>query len=84
MLCPVFTFLLYNLLNLIPELMQIMVIFCGPQLVKVNTIRGIGAQIVNKDSLSGLILILQSKITNQAQKQLDLFKFKVEIFQVSL
>lgn len=64
--------------------MQIMVIFCGPQLVKVNTVRGIGAQIVNKEGLNGLILILQSKITSQAQRAVDQFQFKVEIFQVSL
>lgn len=57
-------------------------IFVGPQLVKVNTIRGIAAQIVNRESLSGLILILQSRITNQAQKALDDLRFKVEIFQV--
>ncbi|KAL2895890.1 DNA-directed RNA polymerase V subunit 5A [Bienertia sinuspersici] len=62
---------------------KILVIFCGPQLVKVNTIRGIAAQIVNKESLSSLILILQSKITNQAQKAVDLFSFKVEIFQIT-
>lgn len=65
------------------ESKKILVIFCGPQLVKVNTIRGIGAQIVNRESLSGLILVLQSKITNQAQKSVDLFQFKVEIFQIT-
>ncbi|XP_021744582.1 DNA-directed RNA polymerase V subunit 5A-like [Chenopodium quinoa] len=61
----------------------IMVIFCGPQLVKVNSIRGIGAQIVNKEGLNGLILILQSKITSQAQKAVDEYPFKVEIFQIT-
>jgi len=46
--------------------------------------RGISAQIVNRESLNGMILILQNKITSQAQKSVDLFPFKVEIFQVSL
>lgn len=62
--------------------MQMMVVFCGPGIVKVNVIRGILTDIVNKDGLSGLILILQSHVTSQALKALDLFSFKVEIFQV--
>lgn len=57
-------------------------IFAGPGVVKVNTVRSIAAQIVNKDSLTGLILVLQNQMTNQAQKSLDLLPFKVEIFQV--
>ncbi|CAO2822313.1 unnamed protein product [Amaranthus hypochondriacus] len=65
------------------EAKKVLVIFVGPQLVKVNTIRGIAAQIVNRESLSGLILILQSRITNQAQKALDDLRFKVEIFQIT-
>lgn len=59
-----------------------LVIFCGPGIVKVNVIRSLATQIVNKDSLTGLILILQNQITNQALKAVDLFSFKVEIFQV--
>lgn len=65
------------------ESKRILVIFCGPQLVKVNTMRGIAAQIVNKESLNSLILILQSKITNQAQKAVNEFNFKVELFQIT-
>ena len=53
-------------------------------MVKVSVMRGISAQIVNRESLNGMILILQNKITSQAQKSVDLFPFKVEIFQVSL
>ncbi|KAJ8449792.1 LOW QUALITY PROTEIN: hypothetical protein Cgig2_001448 [Carnegiea gigantea] len=41
----------------------ILVVFCGPQLVKVSVMRTIVAQIVNKESLNELILILQNKIT---------------------
>ncbi|KAK9291105.1 hypothetical protein L1049_009292 [Liquidambar formosana] len=62
---------------------KILVIFCGPGLVKVNVIRSIATQIVNKDSLSRLILILQNQITNQALKAVDLFSFKVETFQIT-
>lgn len=64
------------------KILQMLVVFCGPGMVKVNVIRGITSQIINKDSLSGLILILQSHITSQAMKAADLFKFKVEMFQV--
>ncbi|KAK4412881.1 DNA-directed RNA polymerase V subunitA [Sesamum alatum] len=62
---------------------KVLVIFCGPSIVKVNVIRAIATQIVNKDSLSRLILVVQSKITNQALKAVDLFSFKVEIFQIT-
>ena len=62
---------------------QILVIFCGPDVVKVNAIRSVATQIVNKDSLSRLILVLQNHITSQALKAVDLFSFKVEMFQVS-
>lgn len=64
--------------------LQVLVLFCGPQMVKVNVIRGIATQIVNKDTLSRLILVVQNKITSQALKAVDLFSFKVEIFQVNL
>ncbi|CAN1132453.1 DNA-directed RNA polymerase V subunit 5A [Linum perenne] len=60
-----------------------MVIFGGTGVIKVNTVRIISAQIVNRDSLTGLILILQNQITKQAEKALRLFSFKVEIFQIA-
>ncbi|KAK4404794.1 DNA-directed RNA polymerase V subunitA [Sesamum angolense] len=62
---------------------KVLVIFCGSSIVKVNVIRAIATQIVNKDSLSRLILVVQNKITNQALKAVDLFSFKVEIFQIT-
>ncbi|KAI3472257.1 hypothetical protein Pfo_029745 [Paulownia fortunei] len=62
---------------------KVLVLFCGPNIVKVNVIRAIATLIVNKDSLSRLILVLQNKITNQALKAVDLFSFKVEIFQIT-
>ncbi|GFP80832.1 DNA-directed RNA polymerase v subunit 5a [Phtheirospermum japonicum] len=60
-----------------------MVIFCGQSIVKVNVIRAITAMIVNKETLNRLILVVQNKITNQALKAVDLFTFKVEIFQIT-
>ncbi|KAK3218171.1 hypothetical protein Dsin_012141 [Dipteronia sinensis] len=62
---------------------RMLVVFAGPVMVKVNVIRGIATQIANKDTLTGLIIILQSHITNQALKAVDLFKFKVEMFQIT-
>ncbi|PIN18311.1 RNA polymerase, 25-kDa subunit (common to polymerases I, II and III) [Handroanthus impetiginosus] len=62
---------------------KVLVLFCGPIIVKVNVIRAIATQIVNKDSLSRLILVVQNKITNQALKAVELFSFKVEIFQIT-
>lgn len=61
---------------------QVMAVFCGPTMVKVNVIRSIGTQIANKESLTSLILVLQSNITNQAMKAVDIWPFRVEIFQV--
>ncbi|KAL3534561.1 hypothetical protein ACH5RR_003022 [Cinchona calisaya] len=62
---------------------KILVLFCGPNVVKVNVIRAIATQIMNKDTLTRLILVVQNQITSQAMKAVDLFKFKVEIFQIS-
>ncbi|KAG7958829.1 hypothetical protein I3843_10G038400 [Carya illinoinensis] len=64
-------------------LKRILVIFCGPSVVKVHMIRSIAYQIVNKDTLGGLILIVQNHITAQALKAVDLFPFKAEIFQIT-
>ncbi|CAA0812808.1 DNA-directed RNA polymerase V subunit 5A [Striga hermonthica] len=60
-----------------------MVIFCGQTVVKVNVIRGISSMIVNKDSLNRLILVVHNKITTQAMRAVELFPFKVEIFQIT-
>ncbi|XP_022766600.1 DNA-directed RNA polymerase V subunit 5A-like [Durio zibethinus] len=62
---------------------RVLVVFYGPGTVKVSGIRLIAGLITNKESLTGLILILQNHITNQALKALDLFSFKVEIFQIT-
>lgn len=61
-----------------------LVVFYGPGVVKVNGIRLIAGLITSKETLTGLILVVQNHITNQALKALDLFSFKVEIFQVKV
>ncbi|CAI9287699.1 unnamed protein product [Lactuca saligna] len=62
---------------------KILAVFCGTGVVKVNAIRWIATQIMNKESLSRLIIVVQNHITNQAMKAVDLFSFKVEIFQIT-
>lgn len=62
---------------------RVLVYFCNPGPVKVTSIRYISGQIANKDGLSGLILVLQGEMTNQALKALDLFPFKVQVFQIT-
>lgn len=62
---------------------RVLVIFCGTGVVKVTEIRNIAGQIVNRDTLSGLILIVQNHITSQALKAVNLLSFKVEIFQIT-
>lgn len=62
---------------------KVLVIFLGTGVVKVNVIRSLATQIVHKESLNRLILILQSPITSQAQKAVELFSFKVDIFDIT-
>ncbi|XP_050227854.1 DNA-directed RNA polymerase V subunit 5A [Mercurialis annua] len=62
---------------------RMLIMFSGPGVIKVGTVRLIAGQIANKDTLTGLVLILENQITNQALKAMDLFKFKVEMFQIT-
>ncbi|KAF3656625.1 DNA-directed RNA polymerase V subunit 5A [Capsicum baccatum] len=62
---------------------KVLVIFCGPNTVKLNAIRAILTQIMNKESLSRLILVIQSQMTSQAMKAVENMSFKVEIFQIT-
>ncbi|KAI3682347.1 hypothetical protein L1987_82275 [Smallanthus sonchifolius] len=62
---------------------KVLAVYCGTGIVKVNAIRWIATQIMNKESLSHLIIVVQSHITNQAMKAVELFPFKVEIFQIT-
>jgi DNA-directed RNA polymerase I, II, and III subunit RPABC1 len=56
--------------------------FLGTDEIKTANIRTVYRQILNKESLHGLILILQSKMNHFAKKELEKFPFKVEVFQV--
>lgn len=47
-----------------------------------NVIRNILSQIMNKESLSRLILIIENPMTNPAMKVVEDSPFKTEIFQV--
>ncbi|KAK0591573.1 hypothetical protein LWI29_004256 [Acer saccharum] len=60
-----------------------LVMFLGTDQVKTKDIREMFMQIVNRESLQGLILILQSKVTAYAKKEMEKFSFKVELFQIT-
>ncbi|CAK9140268.1 unnamed protein product [Ilex paraguariensis] len=61
----------------------ILVIFCGTAEIRKAVIIGILSQIVNKESLHRVILVLQSKMNFHARKIVDEYSIKVETFQVS-
>lgn len=61
---------------------QVKVVFFGTSKVKVNTIRSVAAEILSQETITGLILVLQNQVTDKALKAIELFTFKVEIFQV--
>ncbi|XP_042001727.1 DNA-directed RNA polymerase V subunit 5A-like [Salvia splendens] len=60
---------------------KVLVLFCEPGIIKVNVVRGITTKI--QEGLDRLILVVQGKMTSQALKAVELFKFKVEIFQIT-
>ncbi|KAM3290484.1 DNA-directed RNA polymerase V subunit 5A [Capsicum chacoense] len=62
---------------------KVLVIFCGPNSVRVNFIRSILAQIMNKESLNRLILVIENPMTSQATKVLEGSSFKTETFQIT-
>ncbi|KAM7258827.1 hypothetical protein ACFE04_014568 [Oxalis oulophora] len=62
---------------------RMLVIYGGPSQLKVNSIRGIISDISDKQSLTGLMLILQGNISSPAMKHLETVSFKVEIFKIA-
>ncbi|CAH8268893.1 unnamed protein product [Arabidopsis lyrata] len=62
---------------------KVKVVFFGTGMVKVNAIRSIAADVLSQETVTGLILVLQSQVTKQAMKAIELFSFKVEIFQIT-
>ncbi|KAI4323522.1 hypothetical protein L6164_023119 [Bauhinia variegata] len=61
---------------------KILVIFLGTSEINIKTIRGIYGQIMNKETLKRLILIVQSKMTSYSRKELQKYPFQVEIFKM--
>ncbi|KAI4348623.1 hypothetical protein L6164_009327 [Bauhinia variegata] len=62
---------------------RILVVFSGPGIIKVNVIRSTLTQITNRDTLTGLIFVLQNRVTSQALKAINLFPVKIELFQIT-
>ncbi|CAF2112399.1 hypothetical protein Bca4012_095487 [Brassica carinata] len=62
---------------------KVKVVFFGTSKVKVNTIRSVAAEILSQETITGLILVLQNQVTDKALKAIELFTFKVEIFQIT-
>jgi len=63
--------------------LQVQVVFPGTDDIRKNNLIVIQSQIVEKERLSRLILVMQSKMTSYARKELENCPFKVEIIQVS-
>ncbi|KAH9698388.1 DNA-directed RNA polymerase V subunit 5C [Citrus sinensis] len=61
---------------------KMMVVYLGTEEIRTQAIRGLYGQILNKEALHGLILILQSNMNTFARKEVLKFPFKVEIFHV--
>ncbi|XP_021297189.1 DNA-directed RNA polymerase V subunit 5C [Herrania umbratica] len=61
---------------------KILVVFMGTNDIRKATVCALKGQILN-ESLSGLILILQSKMNSFALKELKSFPFKVEVFKIA-
>lgn len=63
--------------------MQVKVVFCPPEPVKIAAIRVVYTG-VKDENLSRLILILQGRIMSKARESIkEIFPFKVDTFQVS-
>lgn len=62
---------------------KILVIFCGTDEIRKKTMAGILTQIVNKESLHRVILILQSKMNHHARKIMYEYSVKVETFHIT-
>jgi len=62
---------------------QVQVVFVGPKEIRKGTVNEICSQIADKGSLKWLILVVKSKMTSFAKKDLENFPFKVETIKVS-
>ncbi|KAK7271459.1 hypothetical protein RJT34_27385 [Clitoria ternatea] len=62
---------------------RVQVIFAGTDDIRKQTILGIYKQIVGAETLNSLILVVQSKMTSFARKELENCRFKVEIIRMN-
>lgn len=63
--------------------MQVQVVFRGTDAISKKTLKEIYSQIVDHGNPSRLILVVQSKMTSCARKDLEICQYKVEIINVS-
>ncbi|KAL2341433.1 hypothetical protein Fmac_009373 [Flemingia macrophylla] len=61
----------------------VQVVFTGTDAIKKGTVTEIYSQIVDRQNLKGLILVVQSNMTPYARKDLENSPFKVEMFQIN-
>lgn len=57
--------------------------FAGSEYIRKGTVIEMYKQIVDRENLKGLILVVQSQMTSFAKKYLESWPFNVEIFRVS-
>ncbi|PNX93306.1 DNA-directed RNA polymerases I, II, and III subunit RPABC1 [Trifolium pratense] len=62
---------------------QVQVVFTGTDDIRKSNLTAIHNQIANKERLSRLILIVQSKMTPYARKELENCRYKVEIIKLN-
>lgn len=62
---------------------QVQVVFRGTDAISKKTLKEIYSQIVDHGNPSRLILVVQSKMTSCARKDLEICQYKVEIINVS-
>ncbi|TKY49688.1 DNA-directed RNA polymerase V subunit 5C [Spatholobus suberectus] len=60
----------------------VQVVFAGTDDIRKGTVSEIYSQIVDRENLKGLILIVQSEMTSFAKKDLESWPFKVEIWRI--
>ncbi|KAG5049237.1 hypothetical protein JHK85_010340 [Glycine max] len=73
---------LASVFRISPTQYLVQVVFVGPKEIRKGTVNEICSQIVDKGSLKWLILVVQSKMTSFAKKDLENFPFKVETIKI--
>ncbi|KAG5124700.1 hypothetical protein JHK82_031437 [Glycine max] len=76
------TFCFLNHLPFSANVILVQVVFAGTDDIRKGTVNEICTQIADKGRLKGLILVVQSKMTSFAKKDLESLPFKVEIIRI--